>query len=193
LVGGAAVLATGAVGAALARRSGSVAARAVPGPTGPPPPARTELAPADPLALAVSRMSAEPDVARGTAEAYRRARRAFNAVRADGTDEALTELRDATLELWAAAACAEPFSPTEGKAVARAARELLGVLDEHRDLGRLAAAASAEEVRGMTHAVREQSFRRRARLERRLTERGKRLFASKPARIAGRIADDRRR
>ena len=188
--GGLAVVLAGVAGAAIRRR---------PTPASPPLETPSPSAPAaipertDPLRVALRDATREPQLPQAVADAYRHARRAFNATRHDGTDETRADLRQAAWALWAVASVAEPFAAAEGKTLSRGARALVDLLDEHRDLGRLAAASAEGRPRHFGDAVGEHARQRRTRLERRIADRGKRLFASKPARVAGRIADDRPR
>ncbi|MFL5846367.1 MAG: CHAD domain-containing protein [Solirubrobacteraceae bacterium] len=112
------------------------------------------------------------------AEAYRAARRAFNHAAEEPGDAAFEDLRAATTALWVAATVAEPRSASEARALARGARRILDALAERRDLELVPAQAAAH----VTH--------RREQLEAKIAERGHKLFASKPGRVARRVADD---
>jgi len=127
------------------------------------------------------------------ADAYRAARQAFGHAGESMDDEALGRLREAAMTLWCCATFAEPFAADQGKWLARRSRELACLVDEHRDLDRLVEAARRRDDALGSGALTEiEAFadRRRRRLERRIVDRGKRLFATKPARVARSIAED---
>lgn len=178
--------AAGAASAAVVAAGAAVARRRATTPVMPPP--APALDPPDPAGSALDALAAQPDLPHGVAEAYRAARRAYHQASEDGGHERLH--RQATV-LWWSATFAEPHAAKEARRVARATRELLALLEERRDLLALSAAAG-ERSRVLGTAAEDAAAHAAARtrkLEKRIRATGRELFATKPAKVAARIAD----
>jgi hypothetical protein len=147
---------------------------------------------ADPHLLALERIAAEADVPRAVGQAYRSARRAFNATRdAPEDDAALEALRMQAQILWSCATLAEASSPGAAKKLARDVRGLLRVLDEHAAVVALARAASEHPAAArLLQDAASHAADRASRLRRRIDTTGKTLFGAKPAQVVGRLAAD---
>lgn len=125
------------------------------------------------------------------ADLYRSARRAFGRCLPGFEPAALAELEEHSMALWCAASCAEPFVSKEARRLRRGARALCDDLGEHRRLGELGAAVG--DQRGTVPAaaidrVQSRLARRQSRLQARIVERGRDLYALKPARVSHGLA-----
>lgn len=126
------------------------------------------------------------------ADRYRSARRAFGRCLHGFEPAALAELEELSMALWCAATCAEPFVANEAKRLRRGARGLCDDLGEHRRLSALAAAVGEQHGRAPSAAidqVQARLARRQARLQTRIAERGRELFAAKPSRVSHELGE----
>lgn len=193
----AALLAAGSVTAVLGRlvvRRRAAPAKPAPvtpaaGPARPRPP---EIAAPPPGALALERFAGGSPVPLAVAEAYREARRAFNAAREHRDDAAYARLAGSAAVLWSCATLAEAGSPVAARTLARDARKLVRLLEERRDVIALREAVGGTPAASGELSGAEAHLQQRAELlEQRIVAHGKPVFASKPSRVAGRIADGR--
>lgn len=134
----------------------------------------------------------EPQVPHAVAEAYREARRAFNAAREQGDESAFARLGDSADVLWACATLGQSSAPVEAKSLARDTRKLLRLLAERQDVRSLARAVDQGGLAsGELHDAGRLLERRGEVLERRIFSHGRTVFKTKPSRVAGRIAGGR--
>lgn len=126
-------------------------------------------------------------LARGFERVYRRGRRALGAAREETDTERLHELRKRAKDLWHAAQVLRPVAPKRFKKLARSAHSLSDVVGEDHDLAVLFEAArerpntlSPGECELLTVLV----GRRRGALQREALERGRRVYARKPRKVA---------
>lgn len=179
-----------AVGRHVARRRADPEIAAPPSPTLPPQPPALEAP--GPHAVALRRLTDEPQVPHAVAEAYREARRAFNAAREQGDESSFARLTDSAAVLWACATLGRPSAPVEAKSLARDTRKLLRLLAEHQDVVSLARAVDqGGPASGELHDAGRLLERRVELLERRIFSHGRSVFETKPSRVAGRLASGR--
>jgi CHAD domain-containing protein len=118
---------------------------------------------------------------------YRRGRRALKAARKDADTEQLHELRKRAKDLWHAAQIVRPASPKAMKKLARRAHALSDLAGDDHDLAVLRAAARERHATlapGELALLEGLIARRRARLQRKLLSRGRRVYARTPRRLA---------
>jgi hypothetical protein len=187
---GLAIAGAGAAVAGVVRRRRAVAPSAV---AASPPDARA-LPPAAAAPVVDGLLTGSRDIAAGVSDVYRQARRAFGRTAGEDGAPDLAELEQGARDLWCAATFAEPFGGREARRLARRARALLDAIAERRELDALRDAAQGHrETLGTPSLARLEEFaqRRGARLDERILDRGRDLFALKPARLARQLAGER--
>jgi CHAD domain-containing protein len=118
---------------------------------------------------------------------YRRGRRALETARKDHDTDSFHELRKRAKDLWHAAQVLRPAAPKAMKELGRRAHALSDVVGDDHDLAVLRGAARERQATlapGELALLERLIARRRARLQRKALAHGRRLYASKPARLA---------
>jgi CHAD domain-containing protein len=126
-------------------------------------------------------------LAPGVKRIYRRGRRALRAAEAEPTTEHLHELRKRAKDLWHAAQVTRPAAPKKLKKLGGRAHELSDLVGDDHDLAVLLDAAHErhrELARGERELLVSLVGRRRAELQRAALQRGRKVYARKPRKVA---------
>jgi CHAD domain-containing protein len=128
-----------------------------------------------------------PAARAGIERAYRRGRAAFARADAAPTTENLHEFRKRVKDLWYQERLLKPAWPAVLGAQADEAHALSDLLGDDHDLAVLAERPGDEAPTQDTDAIRELIDRRRAELLAHIRTLGRRVYAEKPKRFAGRL------
>ena len=130
-------------------------------------------------------------LAAGLERIQKRGRRAYKAAAKDPSTEHLHDLRKRTKDLWHAAQILRPAAPKRLKRLADDAHELSDLLGDDHDLATLSEAADRHATT-LTSAEREQLdgliADRRKRLQKRALRCARKVFATKPRKLAKTIS-----